>query len=219
MIMRFKILAIFICISILTPLGLAEINASNIGQFSNNGLQGWTSKSFAGNTDYQLVTENEVQVLQASSNNNASGLFYKQTINLEKTPYLNWRWKISSRILNNNEQTKDGDDYSARIYVVVDGGLLRWKTKALNYVWSGQAEKEAVWSNAFLPKNAKMLATRTADDPLDTWLSEKRNVREDLRKVYGKDITQIDVVALMTDTDNTGQEVTAYYGDIYFTAE
>lgn len=197
----------------------ANTDKDSLGQFSKTGLDGWLKKSFAGNTDYQLVIDDDLQILKATSNNNASGFFYKQRIDLEETPYLNWRWKISSRMRNNDEQTKDGDDYSARIYVVVDGGLLRWKTKALNYVWSGQAEKETIWPNAFLPKNAKMLATRTANDPLDTWLTEKRNVREDLRKVYGKDITHIDVVALMTDTDNTGQEVTAFYGDIYFTAE
>ena len=96
---------------------------------------------------------------------------------------------------------------------------MRWRSKALNYVWSGQADAEAVWPNAYLPKNAMMLATRTANDPLDTWLNEKRNVREDLRNVYGKDIKYIDVVALMTDTDNTGQKVTAYYGNIFFTAD
>ena len=197
----------------------ANTDSDGPGLFSSTGLDGWSSKSFAGNTQYTLLVQNEIQVLKATSNNNASGLFYKKRIDLQQTPFLNWRWKISSRILNNNEQTKDGDDYCARIYVVVDGGILPWKSKALNYVWSGQAETETVWPNAFLPKNAKMLATRTANDPLDTWLTEKRNVREDLRKAYGKDITHIDVVALMTDTDNSGQEVTAYYGDIYFTAE
>lgn len=211
---------ITVCLAGLLSLNVyANSDKKGIGLFSSTGLSGWTNKSFKGSTNYQLVTDEDVQVLQAASNNNASGLFFKQRINLEQTPYLNWRWKISSRLQGNDELSKLGDDYCARIYVVVDGGLLRWRSKALNYVWSGQTEAEATWPNAFLPGNAMMLATRTANDPLDTWLTEKRNVREDLRKVYGKDITHIDIVALMTDTDNTGQEVTAYYGDIYFTAE
>ncbi len=204
-------------IGLLTVSLNADEAKQGMGQFSTTGLDGWTSKSFAGNTDYQLVMDEDVQVLQAVSNDNASGLFFKKRINLEQTPYLNWRWKISSRLQDNDELSKPGDDYCARIYVVVDGGLLRWRSKALNYVWSGQAEAEVTWPNAFLPKNAMMLATRTANDPLNTWLSEKRNVREDLKRVYGKDITHIDVVALMTDTDNTGQQVSAFYGDIYFT--
>jgi len=194
---------IIITFFLFTTPGFSETNNNDIGQFSSSGLQGWENKSFAGNTDYELIPADQGQVLQATSSNNASGLFYKQRIDLQQTPFLNWRWKISSRILNNDELTKAGDDYSARMYVVIDGGMLPWKSKALNYVWSAQAEKETVWPNAFLPKNAKMLATRTANDPLDIWLTEKRNVREDLLKVYGKDITHIDVVALMTDTDNT----------------
>ena len=47
----------------------------------------------------------------------------------------------------------------------------------------------------------------------------KRNVREDLKAVFGKDITSIDAIAIMTDTDNTGKEAHASYGDIYFTAD
>lgn len=193
--------------------------AEGPAKFSVTGLEGWERKSFEGQTDYQMVEEGGLKVLKAVSNNSASGLFYKQRIDLDETPWINWRWKISSRITDNNEQQKSGDDYSARIYVVTDGGMLRWRSKALNYIWSSGTELERSWPNAFLPRNAMMLATRTANDPLDTWLSEKRNVKEDLKKVYGKEIRYIDVVALMTDTDNTGQQLTAWYGDIHFSAE
>ena len=34
----------------------------------------------------------------------------------------------------------------------------------------------------------------------------------------GEEIDAIDAVALMTDTDNSGQNATAWYGDIVFTA-
>ncbi|MGE3150714.1 MAG: DUF3047 domain-containing protein, partial [Pseudorhodoplanes sp.] len=56
-------------------------------------------------------------------------------------------------------------------------------------------------------------------DGLNTWVSHKRNVRSDIRELFGQDITSIDAVALMTDTDNSGQRATAYYGDIWFSAE
>ena len=64
-----------------------------------------------------------------------------------------------------------------------------------------------------------MLAARGVDDRSGEWVTEKRNVREDLKKVFGKDITSIDAIAIMTDTDNTGREAHASYGDIFFTAE
>ncbi|MDY6839762.1 MAG: DUF3047 domain-containing protein, partial [Thermodesulfobacteriota bacterium] len=36
--------------------------------------------------------------------------------------------------------------------------------------------------------------------------------------LFGEEIQTIDAVALMTDTDNGKGEMTAFYGDIYFSA-
>ena len=44
-------------------------------------------------------------------------------------------------------------------------------------------------------------------------------MRADQRLQYGEDITHIDADAEMTDTDDTGQEATAYYQAFYFSDE
>ena len=50
--------------------------------------------------------------------------------------------------------------------------------------------------------------------------SEKgASVRGQGAGLFGEAILKIDAVALMTDTDNAGGETTAYYGDIFFSAE
>ncbi|MDT8375863.1 MAG: DUF3047 domain-containing protein, partial [Mariprofundaceae bacterium] len=46
----------------------------------------------------------------------------------------------------------------------------------------------------------------------------RRNVREDLRRFIDKDIRYIDAVAIMTDSDNSGQKAVTSYGDIFFTS-
>ncbi len=66
----------------------------------------------------------------------ASGLFKKIHIDLNKTPYFNWSWKIDRSLKGLNERSKEGDDYAARICVVKKHALFFWKTRALNYVWS-----------------------------------------------------------------------------------
>ncbi|MFI3185219.1 MAG: DUF3047 domain-containing protein, partial [Methylococcaceae bacterium] len=45
------------------------------------------------------------------------------------------------------------------------------------------------------------------------------NVRADLTKLFKEDVHSIDAVALMTDTDNSGGQVSAYYGDIWFSKD
>lgn len=214
---------------VLSIVGLVSVAASgvlsasmgriDIGQFSVGSTQGWKSKSFHGETDYLFEQDGNMTVLNADSNGTASGLGKKVTIDLRKTPYVNWSWKIDKSIGGINEKSKDGDDFAARLYVVKSGGALLWKTKALNYVWSGSQPRGDSWANPHKPKNAFMLAARGIEDSTGQWVTEKRNVREDLKAAFGKDITSIDAVAIMTDTDNSGGSAKAAYGDIFFSAE
>lgn len=196
----------------------AAADNTAIAEFSLGKLDGWQEKSFAGNTTYQLRSIDNRQVLQASSTAAASGMFKEHTIDLNKTPYLNWSWRVDNIFQGNNERHKDGDDYPARIYVVVSGGIFFWRTRAINYVWSSQQGIGKQWDNAYT-ENAKMLALRSGSQTTGQWFNEKRDVRADLKKMFGEEFSQIDAIAVMTDSDNTGQSATAYYGDIYFSAD
>lgn len=211
-----------VAILLLGPLISAWAGAENrlpIGEFSRNSLAGWESKSFKHQTDYSLQNVDGTTVLRAVSDDSASGLYKEQRIDLEQTPYLNWSWRIAKRLQGLNEQSKPGDDYAARVYVIVSGGLAFWRTRAVNYVWAGNTAKDNFWPNAFAGEHAMMLALRGPEAPLNVWLQEKRNVRADLEKLIGADIRYIDAVALMTDTDNSGGQVLAYYGDIWFSKD
>jgi len=190
-----------------------------LGEFSHNQLNGWEQKSFKGETRYQIQILGSVTVLKADSHDAGSGLFKEQCIDLEQTPFLNWSWRIANRLTGLNEQSKTGDDYAARIYVLVKGGLAFWQTKAINYVWAGNTAKDTIWPNAFAGDHAMMVAVRGQEAPLNEWQSEKRNVGADLKKLFGEDIRTIDAVALMTDTDNSHGQVSAFYGDIWFSKD
>jgi len=190
-----------------------------IGHFSENSLAGWEEKEFINRTSYRLVEQGDQTVLQAKAEASASGLFKEVVVDLTTHPYLNWRWKVEKGHPPLAERTKGGDDYAARIYIIVKGGLLFWKTKAINYVWSSAEEKGATWASAFADKNAILLAVRSPEDKTETWYQEKRNVYEDLKTVFGEEIKTIHAVAIMTDSDNSKGSVQASYGDISFSAD
>ena len=199
-----------------------------IAKFENESLDDWDEKSFVDQTQYQIIQEGSTHVLKATAKQSASGIGKEKTIDLFKTPYINWSWKIENYLKGINEQSKSGDDYVARIYMVKSGGFFIWRTLALNYVWSSNQESGSIWDNAYAGKNARMLALRSSSDPLNTWVQEKRNVYEDMIHLFGDKGSKaaneeayryIDVVAIMTDTDDSKGEANAYYGDIFFTAE
>ncbi|UCF94389.1 MAG: DUF3047 domain-containing protein [Desulfobacterales bacterium] len=187
-----------------------------VGRFSTSSLDGWQDKVFSRPTSYQLLQLKDKTVLAAQSQNSASGLIKKVHVDIKAYPYLNWSWRIENRLALENEKIKAGDDYAARIYVVVDGGILPWRTRAVNYVWANGAPKGEVWENAFAGNNVLMMALRSRQDKISTWYAEKRNLYEDLKRLFATEFRFIDAIALMTDTDNSHGQVKAYYGDIYF---
>ncbi len=183
-----------------------------LGNFGSGDLAGWQPKRFRGETSYSLVMDGERRVLRAHSRGAASGLYKEVDLDPAKYSVLRWSWKIEGTIPNGDERTKAGDDYAARVYVVFPRTLF-WKTKAINYIWANRLPKGEFLPNAFT-SNAVMVAVESGEGKAGAWVSEERNIYEDYRKIFGEAPPAIGAVALMTDTDNTGGEAVAYYGDI-----
>lgn len=209
-------MAVFAFLSSALTCGESYASGNNgVGEFSQGDLSGWEEKVFKGNSQYSFVEIDRGKVLRASTKGKASGLFKQTRVDLNKTPWINWSWRVNNIFENNNERSKGGDDYAARVYVVVSRTLFL-DSKALNYVWASHERKNSSWPNAYVD-SVKMLAVRSGSMHVGQWKNEKRNVREDFKKLLGEDINEINIVALMVDGDNTGQSATSYFGDIYFT--
>lgn len=199
------------------PIGATEGDEIFITDFAKKTLDGWSPVNFKGETHYSFVDIDGRSALRAISNNSASGYAWKKTIDLKKYPYLNWRWRTETRLGSFDEKSRSGDDYSLRLYVIhrTPGvfGTRRW----INYVWSANNTKGASWPNAFVSA-AKMFVVRDQTDDLSRWYSEKRNIIDDFRNLQGIDVETIDLVALMTDTDNIQGNAISHYGDIHFSS-
>ena len=193
----------------------ADVGRHTVGAFTQKDLMGWSEKSFNDNTQYKIIDNESNSYLQATAQASASALYKKIQIDLNKTPYLNWSWRIDKPLKSTDELTKQGDDYAARVYVIVKRGLAPWKTNALNYVWSSNPMPPESWPNAYTEK-AKMIPLRTSEDD-SMWKNEKINIKADFKKYFGLELDSIDGVAIMTDADDTQGHAVASYGDIFFT--
>ena len=183
-----------------------------IGRFAESGLTGWSEKSFKGKTEYRVVDDEGLKVLQAKSRGAASGLVFETEYNPQDYPVLSWRWKVANTIVKGDSRTKAGDDYAARVYVVFPHWFFP-KTRTLNYIWANRLPKEAFQANAFLG-NAVMIAVESGVEHVGEWRSERRNIIDDYRRAFGEEPPAIGAIAIMTDTDNTGESAIAWYGDI-----
>jgi len=183
-----------------------------LGSFSSSGLSGWSEKSFQGTTGYRIVEEEGRKVLFARSDNSASGLIFDTSFDPQEFPILSWRWKVSDTISKGDSRSKAGDDYAARIYVVFPHWLFL-KTKTLNYIWANQLPKNSSQLSVYT-SNDMMIAVESGSAKAGEWVTVQRNLLDDYRQAFGEEPTKVGAIAIMTDTDNTGETAEAWYGDI-----
>ena len=207
----------FVCFTfvLLSPLNCIAQKSVIIGDFSKGNLDGWKEKVFKNKTSYRIVDSGSGKILEAKSRASGSGLFRELQVDLRETPCLAWSWKEQNILGGLNETTKDGDDYSARIYVVFSNGPFFWNARAINYVWSSGQQIGSSWLNAFTDRTIN-ISVDSGPERVGLWVSHVRNIRKDYKRLFGKMTEVVDAVAIMTDTDNSRQSVTAYYGDIKF---
>lgn len=172
----------------------------------------WVEKSFKGKTQYEVTREDNHLCIRATSSASASGLYYKIKYDTKDYPILTWRWKVDHVLSKGNARHKEGDDYTARVYVVFPS-LAFWRTKALNYIWANKLPQGEAVPNPFTA-NAIMVAVESGSERTGQWVEETRNVSEDYRRYFGKEPPKAGAIAIMTDTDNTGENATAWYGPI-----
>jgi hypothetical protein len=213
-------IAKYATIGLLTILLVSSVMAENgtVDVLTLPDLGDWKAKKFSGETSYELVNIDDRLAIKAVSDSSASGMVREIKVDLTKTPYLNWSWKVDSTLGELDETKKSGDDYAARVYVVISGGMFFWRTRAINYTWASAQAKGSSWPNAYTG-NVIMVAVDSGQEYAGQWVTQKRNVLQDLKTLHGIDKTHIDAVAIMTDTDNSNRSATAYYGDIYFTED
>ena len=237
------LLGCFLCLTT-APWTASAIAGSEIevGKFSEaepGGAfpKGWEPLNFEKipqHTKYELVKNSDMVVVKATSNQSSSGLTRKITINPKEFPIVQWRWKIENILKSGDVTKKEGDDYPARIYITFEydsskvGFFEKAKfeliklaygqyppTGAINYIWESKAPIGTVVPNPYTDY-VQMIVTQSGSQRVGEWVTEERNVYEDYKKAFGEEPTNISGVAIMTDTDNTKETATAYFGDIVF---
>ncbi len=178
-------------------------------------LTDWEKRVFNKHTDYSIIHEGDSVTLKAVTNNSASMLYKKLRVDLNTTPYLNWQWKINSTYNDINEQTRSGDDYPARIYIAIKSKNGSIYPRALTYVWSNHSEKLSHWKNPYSDL-VTMLAIESGNSLSKQWITEKRNLKQDLLNFFGEEIDSIEGIAIMSDSDNTHLSATGFYRNMFF---
>jgi hypothetical protein len=191
-----------------------------------NTLDNWKPFFFpkiASHSTYTVEREGDRFQLRAESNASASAIVYKNPFAVYHYPVVRWRWKISNVYAVGDPRSKKGDDYPLRVYVTFEydpdsagfGERLTYglaKTlygeypphSSLSYVWASKEEKERIITSPYTDK-AKMVLLRAGPSLVGTWQEEQVNILDDYRAAFGKDPPAKARIAIMNDSDNTGE--------------
>ena len=189
-------------------------------------------------TVYEIVSFENQQVLKAVSEQSASGLQALIDVDPKAKSWISFSWWADHMLEHADMNRADGDDSPNRIVVAFDGdkATLEPRDRAffdqvkfltgrdlpyatLMYVWDPKLPAGTV-SVSKHTKRIRKIVLGSAATPTRQWLKFKRNLLADYQLAYGSEaIGRVQSVGLMTDTDNTGDKVVAYYGDVTVTAE
>ena len=173
----------------------------------------------AENKTIYIVGSNENgNFLKATADNAASGLGKEIKINLDQTPFINITWKIENDLPGIKENTKKGHDFAARVFVIKKTGSTPLSNRAINYVFSSNNNIGFNSPSPYTKKSIDNVLASTKKN-LNEWITVKANVKEDFKKFHNLDVSELDGLAVMSDTDNSKMRAVAYYQNIYFSAE
>lgn len=224
-------LALLVSTSVLTDTNQPVATFSSIESLED----GWEPLEFPNidrHSHYELVQDDGIQVVKAQTSNSASGLIARVRLDPQQRPILEWRWKVSGVYEKGDARKKAGDDYPARIYVAFEfepdkaGFFERAKRKAvealageklpgnaLNYIWANKLPVDSLVPNPYT-ESTQMIAVNSGAAQAGEWVTVSRDIVADYEEAFGEAPPTIVGIGIMSDSDNTGESATAWYGDV-----
>jgi hypothetical protein len=210
---------------------VGKFSAEKPGEVLPSGWRVWQLSGLKRPTEYRLVDHEGRTVILARSRAGASGLVFPISIDLKEYPYLHWHWKVPALIPTADNTQRHLEDSPVRIVITFDGDKSKLRSRALfstssgrsqagvqhalMYIWENRAPVGRVIDNVHTAR-IKMIVADSGAENLGKWRSESRNVYEDYKRAFGEEPPRIRSIGIMTDSDNTGTDAEAYYGDISF---
>lgn len=183
-------------------------------------------------TTYRMTEEAGVPALEASADESASILYTHVSTPVESHSVLSWRWGIQRTPHGADVLDADKDDAAARLFVAFEhrpeliprGQRFRyWLARvahgeyppysALCYVWSRTRPVGTVSTHHKYCRLVRIVIRR-GDRDSGRWVEERRDVLADYTAAFGTAPPAISHIAVMTDTDETGDSLKAWYSGI-----
>jgi hypothetical protein len=186
-------------------------------------------------TQYETIVDPLTQrvVLRAHARRACTGLKQRLSIDPLSRPRIAWEWRVMHLIDGADNTRRDAEDSPVRLMLFFDGDKsalpLRDRVAldlaqiatgmaapyaTLMYIWENRQPVGTLIDSSYTSQ-VKMIVAGSGTQMLGGWKKFERNYVEDYRHAFGSAPGRLIGVGILTDSDNTGAVVEAFYGDIH----
>jgi hypothetical protein len=213
---------------------VAAFSANREGAAAPNGWQPLVITRAKAPTRYRLVYDERAGsvVVHARAERSATGLKQALDVDTAARPRVAWRWRVQDLIAGADSLDRHAEDSPVRLLLFFDGDKRRLPARdqlalemaemvsgqsvpyaTLVYLWENRQPVGTVIDSAHTGR-VKMVVAGSGRDRLGQWKQFERDYVADYERAFGERPGRLIGIGIMTDTDNTGAEIEAFYGDI-----
>jgi hypothetical protein len=175
--------------------------------------QNWGSPKY----DFTVVQDDGRKALHMKSAGDGSTVSkeVKGKVDLKATPVLEWSWKAVVLPKGGDSRKKATDDQAAQIFVAWPRFPEAVRSRIIGYVWDTTAPVGTI-AKSEKTGTVTYVVIRSGAAELGRWMTERRNVAEDFRKIYGEEPEAPAAVSISIDSNDTSSVAESFMGTILF---
>jgi hypothetical protein len=180
---------------------------------------GWAGEAWGRASSFDLTVEPDGsrQVLHLKSHGDRAtiSLDLRGRVRLAETPILEWSWKVTELPRGGDARVKATADLAAQVYVVWPRMPALLRSRIIGYVWDATAPAGAVFRST-KAGTVTYVVVRSGAAELGRWVTERRDVADDYRRIYGEAPDDPGAVTLSIDANDTRSSAESFIGTLAF---
>ena len=165
--------------------------------------------------DFEVVQDGGHKALRLRSHDDHSTIARDLAVDLARTPVLEWTWRIRALPTGGDVRQRATSDLSAHLFVVWPRAPALLRSRLIGYGWDATAPAGTIVQSR-KTRTVTFVLLHSGTEGLDRWITERRNVVADYRRIYGEAPENPGALALSIDTNDTRSAAEGLIGSIRF---
>lgn len=165
--------------------------------------------------EFTVVEDGARRALDLRSAADHSTIAKEVQVALAATPLLEWEWKVLTLPRGADLRERATSDTTGHLFVIWPRFPALLRSRLIGYVWDASLPIGSIVKSS-KTSTVTFIVVRRGEEGLGQWHSERRNVVEDHRRVFGEAPEDPQAVALSIDTNDTRSTAAARFARIAF---